>query len=127
MSIDQEHERAQRLAKRLEAQVFRRVNAALSVEDSLARSDGVVNATPVGMAKYPGVPFPPELLTAQHWVAEVIYFPQVTELLRYAGQLGCRTLTGTGMAVYQAVRAFELFTGIAPDRAAMARHFGTAA
>jgi shikimate dehydrogenase len=127
MIIDQDHERAQRLAKRLEASFSGRVNAALSIEDSLARSDGLVNATPVGMAKYPGVPFPPELLTAQHWVAEVIYFPQVTELLRYAGQLGCRTLTGTGMAVYQAVRAFELFTGIAPDRAAMARHFGTAA
>lgn len=127
MIIDRDHERGEHLAKRLGARFSGHVSAARSVEDSLAKSDGIVNATPVGMAKYPGVPFQPELLSARHWVAEVIYIPQTTELLRCAGQLGCRMLTGTGMAVYQAVRAFELFTGIAPDRAAMARHFGTAA
>ncbi|WP_244513743.1 hypothetical protein [Devosia insulae] len=27
------------------------------------------------------------------------------------------------MAFYQAVKAFELFTGVAPDRAAMMAHF----
>ena len=127
MIIDPDHERAEHLAKRLGDRFAGQVSSTQSVEDSLASSDGIVNATPVGMAKYPGVPFRPELLSAQQWVAEVIYFPQVTELLRYASQLGCRTLTGTGMAVYQAVRAFELFTGIAPDRAAMARHFEAAA
>ena len=127
MIIDPDHERAQHLAKRLGARFSGQVSGTRSVEDSLASSDGIVNATPVGMAKYPGVPFRPELLSARHWVAEVIYFPQITELLRCASQLGCQTLTGTGMAVYQAVRAFELFTGIAPDRAAMARHFETAA
>jgi shikimate dehydrogenase len=35
-------------------------------------------------------------------------------------------LSGTGMAIYQAVRAFELFTGRTPDRRAMAEHFGAA-
>ena len=34
---------------------------------------------------------------------------------REARRLGCRTLGGEGMAVFQAVRAFELFTGLAPD------------
>ena len=76
-------------------------------------ADGIVNATPVGMAKYPGVPFPAELLSSGQWVAEIIYFPEETELLRLARALGCRTLAGTGMAVNQAVRAFELFTGLA--------------
>jgi shikimate dehydrogenase len=34
---------------------------------------------------------------------------------------------GSGMAVYQAVRAFELFTGVQPDVASMTQHFGAAA
>ena len=87
----------------------------------------LVNATPVGMAKYPGMPFPPGLLRHRHWVAEIVYFPVETELLKSARALGCRALPGTGMAIYQAVRAFELFTGRKPDRHAMAAHFGAAA
>lgn len=125
--IDSDYTRAEELAKRLSNRFRGQIKAARSVADNIARSNGVVNATPIGMAKYPGTPFPPHHLTPQHWVAEVIYFPETTELLRYASQLGCKTHRGTGMAVYQAVRAFELFTGIAPDRAAMARHFETAA
>ena len=83
----------------------------------------MVNATPVGMAKYPGLPFAPGLLSPRHWVAEIIYFPAETALLRLARERGCRTLSGLGMAVNQAVRAFELFTGIKPDKAAMTRYF----
>ena len=49
------------------------------------------------------------------WVADIVYFPLETELLGTARQRGCRTLSGDGMAVFQAVRAFELFTGLAPD------------
>ena len=49
---------------------------------------------------------------------------QVLEaLLRVARRLGCRTLAGGGMAVFQAVEAFRLFTGIIPDAARMLRHF----
>ncbi|BCH35232.1 shikimate dehydrogenase (NADP(+)) [Mesorhizobium sp. L-8-10] len=90
-------------------------------------ADGLVNTTPVGMARHPGTPFPPEFLHAGQWVADVIYFPQETELLRRARAIGCRTLPGTGMAVGQAARAFELFTGRAADMGAMADHFGAAA
>ena len=86
-----------------------------------------MNTTPVGMDKFPGTPFDIGLLQPWHWVAEVIYFPPETALLLTAQALGCRTLAGTGMAVYQAVKAFELFTGIAPDRGAMTAHFQVAA
>jgi shikimate dehydrogenase len=57
----------------------------------------------------------------------VIYFPQETELLRAARAIGCRTLPGIGMAIGQAARAFELFTGRAADMTAMAGHFEAAA
>ena len=79
------------------------------------------------MAKYPGMPIRPELLKPEHWVAEVIYFPPETELVRRALALGCRTLKGTGMAVGQAVGSFELFAGVSADRAAMSEHFEAAA
>jgi shikimate dehydrogenase len=100
-----------------------RVTALSDAGSSFGRATGIVNTTPVGMAKYPGVPFAPGLLSARHWVAEIIYFPVETELLGLARQSGCRTLSGIGMAVYQAVRAFELFTGAKPDRSAMRRYF----
>ncbi|CEJ16843.1 probable shikimate 5-dehydrogenase (partial sequence c terminus) protein [Ralstonia solanacearum IPO1609] len=72
---------------------------------------------------YPGLPLPPDLLQSRHWVAEIVYFPLETELLRRARALGCRTLDGGGMAVFQAVGAFELFTGIAPNAHRMLAHF----
>ena len=72
------------------------------------------------MAKYPGLPLPAELLRPELWVAEIVYFPMETELLRRARALGCRTLDGGGMAVFQAVEAFRLFTGIDARRRAHA-------
>jgi shikimate dehydrogenase len=125
--IDTEGGRAENLAERMAARFGARVRASDDIAACLARADGLVNTTPVGMAKYPGMPFDPALLRPEQWVAEIIYFPQETELLRRARALGCRTLAGSGMAVYQAVRAFELFTGVAPDRAAMIGHFEAAA
>lgn len=80
-----------------------------------ARADGIVNATPMGMAKLPGTPLDPTCLTAGHWVADIVYFPLETALLKAARQAGCRTLPGEGMAIFQAVRAFELFTGRPAD------------
>lgn len=115
--------RARQLAERLNARFGGRVRAAADLGSAFERATGLVNATPVGMAKYPGLPFAAELLSPHHWVAEIIYFPAETALLKLARQRGCRTLSGLGMAVNQAVRAFELFTGRAPDRTAMARHF----
>ena len=93
------------------------------LENAMAEADGVVNTTPMGMAKLPGTPVPAALLRAEVWVAEIVYFPLETELLRDARALGCRTLDGGNMAVFQAVKAFELFSGEAPDAQRMLAHF----
>ncbi|QXH49135.1 shikimate dehydrogenase [Pseudomonas fakonensis] len=93
--------------------------------NAVAEADGLVNTTPVGMAKLPGMPLPAELLHARLWVAEIIYFPLETELLRQARALGCRTLDGGTMAVFQAVKAFELFSGRPADAARMQAHFAS--
>lgn len=89
----------------------------------VAEADGLVNTTPVGMAKLPGMPLPAELLHPKLWVAEIIYFPLETELLRQARLIGCRTLDGSNMAVFQAVKAFELFSGQAANAERMQTHF----
>ncbi|MGW2381685.1 shikimate dehydrogenase [Streptomyces sp. NPDC001658] len=89
----------------------------------LTRADGLVHATPTGMAAHPGLPLPAELLHPGLWVAEVVYRPLETELLRAARALGCATLDGGGMAVFQAVDAFRLFTGREPDAARMLADF----
>jgi shikimate dehydrogenase len=94
--------------------------------DEIAAADGVANATPIGMAGFPGNPVPVEALRSGHWVADVIYSPMRTGLIDAAAAKGARTLTGGGMCVYQAVDAFRLFTGIDPDVARMHRTFAAA-
>jgi shikimate dehydrogenase len=123
---DLDASKADALARRLIERFGPRV-AVRNADEAIAGADGLVNTTPMGMAKYPGLPFPRELLQPRHWVADIVYFPADTALLQLARELGCRTMAGTGMAVYQAVKAFELFTGIAPDRERMIDHFKAAA
>lgn len=94
-------------------------------EAAIAMAQGLVNTTPVGMAKYPGAPVALHWLREDLWVADVVYFPAATELLLAARSLGAPTLAGTGMAIFQAVKAFELITGMEPDADEMTRHFDT--
>jgi shikimate dehydrogenase len=124
--IDPAPERAEALAARLGRRSSHVFKASDAVQDKVGWAQGIVNATPVGMANYPGTPFSPKLLSARHWVADIVYFPEDTELLRAARKAGCHTVPGSGMAVYQAVRAFELFTGSRPDASAMTEHFRAA-
>ena len=91
---------------------------------ALATADGLVHATPTGMAAHPGLPLPVELLRPDLWVADIVYRPLETALVRAARALGCRVLDGGGMAVFQAVDAFKLFTGVEPDAERMLGHFG---
>ncbi|WP_426173940.1 shikimate dehydrogenase [Massilia sp. TWR1-2-2] len=100
-----------------------RASAGADLAAAMAHADGLVHATPTGMAKHPGLPLPAELLRPAMWVSEIVYFPLQTALLQAADAIGCRTMNGGGMAVFQAVHAFELFTGVAPDSARMLAHF----
>jgi shikimate dehydrogenase len=117
-------------AKQLAADLCGRFGAgrAIAAQDPAAvveSADGIVNATPVGMAAHPGMPVARHLLRRDLWVADVVYFPIETEFLRAARNLGCRTMSGGGMAVFQAAGAFRLFTGCEPDAARMSAHFNS--
>jgi len=120
---DVEPERAAALAAQLCAR-FGAGRASVAEEAAaLAEAEGVVNCTPIGMAAHPGTPLDTALLRPGQWVADIVYVPIETALLRAASARGCRTMGGGGMAVFQAAGAFRLFTGIEPDAARMLRHF----
>lgn len=90
---------------------------------AVKNADGLVHATPTGMAAHPGSPVPAELLRPDLWVADIVYRPLETALLAAARARGCRVLNGGGMVVLQAAESFRLFTGVEPDPARMLRHF----
>jgi shikimate dehydrogenase len=114
--FDQDVGRATAVAAKLESQFGEgRAVAATDLAAELAAVDGLVNATPVGMTKHPGCSVPPDLLRPDLWVADIVYVPIETELLAAARARGCAVLDGGGMAVFQAVGAFRLFTGVEPD------------
>jgi shikimate dehydrogenase len=121
---DVEQQRADALARRL-MRHFPDADLDVAREPGVAlrAAQGLVNTTPVGMAKMAGTPIPANLLRPSLWVADVIYFPAETELLRAARRLGCRTMNGGSMAVFQAVEAFQAFTGRQADAGRMHRHF----
>ncbi|MCW1930924.1 shikimate dehydrogenase [Pararhodobacter zhoushanensis] len=100
-----------------------RVRLAGDLRVAAAAADGIVNATPVGMAKLPGTPLDMALVEPRHWVADIVYFPLETAFLQQARAKGCHGIDGSGMAVFQAVLAFELFTGRKPDPARMRATF----
>ena len=116
--LDVERERAGALAESLGA-------AAADIGalgDLLAEADGLIHATPTGMEAHPGTAVPAELLDPRLWVAEVVYMPIETQLLKDARERGCRTLDGAAMVALQAAGSLELFTGARPDRERMLAH-----
>lgn len=122
--VDVDPTRAEGLAARLSRRFgAERVVTADASALSTAEVDGVVNTTPMGMGSNPGSPIAPQLIEPRHWVADIVYFPMETELLRRAREKGCRTINGSGMVIAQAALAFEIITGLAADKERMRRSF----
>jgi shikimate dehydrogenase len=124
MLVDTDGARAQALAGSLNALYGAgRVTAGTDAAAVVPQATGLIHATPTGMAKLPGLPLDAALLRPGLWVAEIVYFPLETALLKAARAAGCPVSDGGGMAVGQAVGAFELFTGRSADARRMRAHF----
>jgi shikimate dehydrogenase len=115
--VDPDRSRGEKLADRLGAS-----HRATADPDLLKDADGLVNTSPIGMHHHPGIPLPAESLHRGLWVADIVYMPAETELLRAARAAGLRAVGGAAMCAYQAAAAFELFTGRTPDIARMLLH-----
>lgn len=81
--------------------------------EAIAGSDLLINATRVGMSPLENVlPVPEELLHKDLAVADVVYNPRETLLIKKAKEAGCKAAVGgIGMLLWQGAAAFELFTG----------------
>jgi shikimate dehydrogenase len=119
--FDRDRAKAAELVKALEPRVPAR--AADSAEQALAGARGLVNGTPVGMLPNRDSPVRPELLRPDLWVADAVYTPLWTPLLNAARARGAPVMTGRELAIFQAMDAFALFSGMKPSREAMSAAF----
>lgn len=74
--------------------------------------DILINATPLGLKPDDPMPVDITLLNNKHIVCDLIY--KETPLLRDAFKIGCKTLDGLGMLLWQGVFAFEIWTAVKP-------------
>lgn len=85
------------------------------LKEETASADILVNATLIGMKPYDGQSlvtdksiFRPDLV-----VADVVYNPLETKLVKEAKEAGCaKAIGGSGMLLWQGAEAFQLFTGL---------------
>jgi shikimate dehydrogenase len=79
-----------------------------------------INATSIGLGDGSArVPVDVPSLRPELIVADVVFNPPQTWLIRTAAERGCRALDGLGMLVNQAVICFKIWTGRDPDAAVM--------
>ncbi len=72
----------------------------------------IINTTPLGLKSGDPLPLNTSLLNKRQIVCDLIY--KETPLLQKASGIGCKTLNGMGMLLWQGVLAFEKWTGIQP-------------
>jgi shikimate dehydrogenase len=92
--------------------------ARVGLIDDVRRADLLVNATSVGMGSE-ALPVDAALLRPELAVADIVYHPLDTALVRAARAEGAHTIDGLGMLVHQAVRQQQLWTGLRPDPSEM--------
>jgi shikimate dehydrogenase len=75
----------------------------------------LVNTTSLGMVGQPPLEINLRTLMPSLVVADLVYAPLETGLLRAARERGLRTADGLGMLLHQAVRGFQLWFGVKPE------------
>lgn len=83
------------------------------MKEAMNDAEIFINTTSLGT--YPNIdemPIDKEILMGHLAVCDLIYNPKKTKLLQEAEKLGCKTMSGLGMLIYQGAEAFEIWTGI---------------
>jgi shikimate dehydrogenase len=84
--------------------------------------DLIVNATSVGLKAW-NTPLDAKFLSPHQVVFDMVYDPLETRLLAEADEVGCRTITGDKMLVFQAIEQFKLWHGIELESQVMENAF----
>lgn len=83
------------------------------LKEEIADSYLFANATGMGMKPLEGQTYIPDksFFRPDLIVTDVVYFPRETAMLKMAKEVGCKTMNGLGMMLFQGSSAFELWTG----------------
>jgi len=110
------HERGEKLAQEVGCDCCR-------LDDISSRNAEIlINTTSVGMhPNADATPAPKEALRPGMVVFDAVYNPPETRLLREAGEIGCKTVTGIAWFIHQAAAQFEIWTGQLAPRDIMER------
>lgn len=85
------------------------------IENVLQYIDIIINTTSVGMhPDTDAMPIDKRFLDKRFIVCDIVYNPLKTKLLEEAEKVGCKTLTGISMLVYQGAEALRIWTGQVP-------------
>jgi shikimate dehydrogenase len=109
--------RTQERAQALADQFGSRVNPVAwnEIAKVLPQAGLLVNCTSLGMHGQPALNLDVNLLPSRAIVADLVYVPLETALLKAARARGLATADGLGMLLHQAVRGFELWFGRRPE------------
>lgn len=113
--VDQLKERSQKVASNL-GRNFNRLRVkvvpynAREMERTIADSDILINATPVGMKRTDPLQINPKSFHAKLAVYDLVYNPAVTKLMSAAKARRLKASNGLGMLLYQGAIAFTLWT-----------------
>lgn len=81
------------------------------LKKEIESSDILTNATGMGMKPLEGQTYIPDAsyLRADLIVSDIVYSPKETALLKMAKEVGCKTMNGMGMMLFQGAAAFEMW------------------
>jgi len=102
--------KAEKLANDLK-EIRDNIHLVNKIEDA-GKPDIIINATPLGMKPDDPLPIAPQLITSGVVMYDLVY--RNTALLQEAALKGAKAINGSGMLLWQAVLAFELWTGVMP-------------
>lgn len=111
--VNRTHERAQALAERIRSHARETEIGVAGIDqgadEAVREADLVINATPLGMQEDDPSPVPKEWMRAGQIVADMIYRPEPTPLVRAARAAGATAVDGLGMLVSQGAIALEIW------------------
>ncbi len=119
--VNRSRERAERLIETLGGKL--RFVEKTRTNEALENASLLVNATSLGMTGEPPLSIDLAALPKEAWVADAVYTPLMTGLLRQASARGNRIVDGLGMLLHQARPAFAAWFGVEPEvTEALRRH-----
>ena len=83
-----------------------------AMKSKISESDVIMNNTGLGMISSPDMtPIPKEYLRPGQMCFDATYNPATTRFLSEAEEMGCKTMNGLGMSLFQGAEQIELWSG----------------